>query len=135
MAVAANQKPIIIPLYLGGATLDTKDIPIGESSSAANVRTKYVDIKLVGATNVGLTVPPSSFGDISPSEANVMIRKPQAATNIPIPIFLGADGSLPFLPKKPNMAIDTGVRATTKNGLNCWNCRRRRWIYASILLY
>ena len=38
MAVAANHRPIIRPLYLGGATLDTKEIPIGESSSSAKFK-------------------------------------------------------------------------------------------------
>ena len=40
MAVAANQQPIIIPLYLGGATFETKEIPIGESRSSAKVRVR-----------------------------------------------------------------------------------------------
>ena len=38
MAVATNQPPIIIPLYFGGATFDTNEMPIGESSSSAKVR-------------------------------------------------------------------------------------------------
>ena len=37
MAVATNQPPIIIPLYLGGATFDTNEMPIGESSNSAKV--------------------------------------------------------------------------------------------------
>lgn len=40
IAVATNQPPIIIPLYWGGATFETNDIPIGESSSSPNVSTK-----------------------------------------------------------------------------------------------
>ena len=40
MAVATNQPPIIIPLYLGGATFDTKEMPIGERRSSAKVRTR-----------------------------------------------------------------------------------------------
>ena len=39
-AVAANQHPIMAPLYFGGATLDTNDMPIGESRSSAKVRTR-----------------------------------------------------------------------------------------------
>ena len=31
-----------------------------------------------------------------------------------------SDGSLPLLARAPKIARDTGVRATTKNGLNCW---------------
>ena len=42
MAVATNQHPIIIPLYFGGATFETKEIPIGESRSSAKVRMRYV---------------------------------------------------------------------------------------------
>ena len=38
MAVAPNHRPIIRPAYFGGATLDTNEIPIGESSNSANVR-------------------------------------------------------------------------------------------------
>ena len=40
IAVETNQPPIIIPAYLGGATFDTNEIPIGESNSSANVRIK-----------------------------------------------------------------------------------------------
>ena len=42
------------------------------------------------------------------------------AITIPIPILRGADGSFPFFANEPNTASDTGVRATTKKGLNCW---------------
>ena len=38
IAVATNQPPIIIPLYFGGATLVTKEIPIGLNSNSAKVR-------------------------------------------------------------------------------------------------
>ena len=40
MAVATNHPPIIIPLYLGGATLLTNEIPIGDKSNSAIVNTK-----------------------------------------------------------------------------------------------
>ena len=40
MAVATNQPPIIMPLYFGGATFETKEMPIGESSSSPKVRTR-----------------------------------------------------------------------------------------------
>lgn len=40
MAVAPNQPPIIIPLYWGGATFETNEIPIGESNSSAKVNTR-----------------------------------------------------------------------------------------------
>ena len=40
IAVATNQPPIIIPAYLGGATFDTKEMPIGESNSSAKVNIK-----------------------------------------------------------------------------------------------
>ena len=40
IAVATNQPPIIIPLYFGGATFDTNEIPIGESNNSANVNTR-----------------------------------------------------------------------------------------------
>ena len=40
MAVATNQPPIIMPLYFGGATLLTKEMPMGESSSSPKVSTR-----------------------------------------------------------------------------------------------
>ena len=40
MAVAANQRPIIRPAYLGGATLVTKLMPIGDNKSSAKVSTR-----------------------------------------------------------------------------------------------
>ena len=55
-----------------------------------------------------------------PIEATAMITKPRAAINIPKPILRGAEGSLPFLANAPNTALETGVSATTKKGLNCW---------------
>ena len=39
-AVATNQPPIIIPLYLGGATFDTNEMPIGDSNSSPKVSTR-----------------------------------------------------------------------------------------------
>ena len=39
-AVATNQPPIIAPLYFGGATFDTNDIPIGLSNNSPKVRTR-----------------------------------------------------------------------------------------------
>ena len=65
-------------------------------------------------------VPFRSFGEVRPKEARVMITKPRAATSMPRAIFFGAEGSLPFLARAANMAIETGVSATTKKGLNCW---------------
>ena len=38
IAVAPNQRPIIKPAYLGGVTLVTNEIPIGESNNSAKVR-------------------------------------------------------------------------------------------------
>ena len=35
-----------------------------------------------------------------------------------MPILRGEEGSLPFFAKAPKTAIETGVKATTKNGLN-----------------
>ena len=40
IAVATNQPPIIKPLYFGGATFVTNEIPIGESNNSAKVSTK-----------------------------------------------------------------------------------------------
>ena len=50
-AVATNQPPIIIPLYFGGATFVTNEIPIGESNNSANVSTRYVEINQFGDTS------------------------------------------------------------------------------------
>ena len=40
MAVAANQTPCMSPLYLGGATLDTNEMPMGLRKSSAMVTRK-----------------------------------------------------------------------------------------------
>jgi hypothetical protein len=40
--VAANQPPCMVPLYFGGATLETNDIPIGLKNNSAMVRMKLV---------------------------------------------------------------------------------------------
>ena len=40
MAVAANQPPCIKPLYFGGATRETSEIPIGLRKSSAIVSRK-----------------------------------------------------------------------------------------------
>ena len=37
-AVATNQPPIIMPLYLGGATLLTKLMPMGDNNNSPKVR-------------------------------------------------------------------------------------------------
>ena len=86
---------------------------MGLSRSSANVRTRYVDIRYIGTTGSGETVPWSSAGEAWPSEPNIMIRYPRAATNIPRPILTGADGSLSFLASAAKMAIEIGVRNTT----------------------
>ena len=55
-----------------------------------------------------------------PNDENIIKMNPHAATSIPRPILRGADGYLPFLDNAPKIAMETGVKATTKNGLNCW---------------
>ena len=62
----------------------------------------------------------TSSGVGNPIEPIAKIVKPMAAINIPNPILRGAEGSLPFFANEPNITKDTGVNATTKNGLNCW---------------
>ena len=37
-AVATNHPPIIMPLYFGGATFVTNEMPMGDSSNSAKVR-------------------------------------------------------------------------------------------------
>ena len=59
MAVDANQSPIIRPAYFGGATFETNEIPIGESSSSAKVSTRYVETSQLAETRV--TSPPASM--------------------------------------------------------------------------
>ena len=39
---------------------------------------------------------------------------------MPKPILKGAEGSFPLRANEPKMAMETGVKATTKQGLNCW---------------
>ena len=57
----------------------------------------------------------------SPILKIVIIKYATAATSMPRPILTGAFGSLPFFASHPNNAMLTGVNATTKQGLNCWN--------------
>ena len=89
--------------------METNEIPIGDRSSSAKVNTKYVDINVVTPTLGPLEI----WGIIRPIEEIVIIRKPQAATNTPNPIFRGAEGSLPLFANAENMAMETGVSATT----------------------
>ena len=51
IAVATNHPPIIIPLYLLGATLLTKEIPIGDNNNSAKVKMSYVLTKRLGFTS------------------------------------------------------------------------------------
>lgn len=111
MAVAPNQHPIIAPLYLGGATLDTNDMPMGERRSSANVSTRYVPMRRLGLTSVS---PWPSTGAVpNPMEPMHMIRNATAATIIPYPILRGADGSFLRFARNANIATENGVRATT----------------------
>ncbi len=76
MAVAPNQHPIIAPLYFGGATFETNDIPMGDNSSSANVSIRYTPISRLGETNVALT--PSSGAVPSPAVAETRAIMPKA---------------------------------------------------------
>ena len=96
IAVAANHPPIIRPLYLGGATLLTKLIPMGLRSSSATVSVKYVPISQLGLSTL-CAESPRSLGEIRSVEAAVITAKPTPAKSIPKPIFTGAEGSLPLL--------------------------------------
>ena len=51
IAVAASQPPCMVPLYCGGATFDTNEIPIGLRKSSAIVRIKYVPMSRYGVTS------------------------------------------------------------------------------------
>jgi hypothetical protein len=61
-----------------------------------------------------------SFGDINPREASSNITNPIEAINIPYPIFLGEEGSNPFLFIQANRPITKGVNTTMYNGLKDW---------------
>ena len=52
--------------------------------------------------------------------APIMMKKPQAATSMPRPIFLGLDGSRLRFASQLKTPTLTGVSITTKQGLNCW---------------
>ena len=100
IAVAASQPPCINPCRCGGATFDTKDNPRGEIKSSATVSMKYKPTITHGVTRILLI----SASDIEPkaslvgSTNEITIRKIYAKAAIPIPmaIFFGVDGSLPF---------------------------------------
>ena len=56
----------------------------------------------------------------APIEEISIIMNPSAAMIIPIPIFFGVDGSIPFLFSHANAPITGKVSATMKRGLNDW---------------
>ena len=58
-----------------------------------------------------------------------------ALTPVSIAIFIGAEGSLPFLANAPKIAIETGVKATTKQALNCWKIGALTAVSAGNVLY
>ena len=49
-------------------------------------------------------------------------------------VIVKAEGALPLLASAPKMAMDMGVSATTKKGLNCWNCWGRMLISGAMPL-
>ena len=73
----------------------------------------------LGETKLTSAPCANASGVGSPMEPNAMTPKPQAAISIPTPILRGAEGSFPFLAKKPNIANETGVKAITvaKDGI------------------
>ena len=130
-AVASSQPPCIRPWKRGGATFETNDRPIGLRKSSAIVRIRYELISQYGitrdesGTGLNLVTPLASTnfkscGDTRLSDAIRIIPKPTAAMIIPIPIFLGVDGSSPRLFSQANKAITKNVSETMNNGLNDW---------------
>ncbi|OPZ52653.1 MAG: hypothetical protein BWY89_01873 [Bacteroidetes bacterium ADurb.BinA012] len=65
--------------------------------------------------------PPSDAGDGSLTDAIRTTTKPTDAISIPIPIFLGVEGSMPFLLSQAKRPITGKVRVTMNSGLNDWN--------------
>ena len=61
------------PFTLGGATFETKEIPMGLSSSSAKVRVRYVPMSHWGTTGSGETVPWIDAGEGWPWEARIII--------------------------------------------------------------
>ena len=76
----------------------------------------------MGDTNVAVpaaTAAACSSAAGNDHDATRSTTKAIAATSIPRPIFMGEEGSLPFLANAPKMIPMMGVSATTKQGLNC----------------
>ena len=94
-------------------------------NSSATVRMKYRPIIIHGVTRIALIsaaliVPNTSFeGNVK--ENTIKNTYANAAIPIPMAIFIGVEGSLPFFFIEPNIHIINGVRNTTKNGLTLWN--------------
>ena len=118
--VAANQPPCIKPLYFGGATLETNEIPIGLKNNSAPVRTKYIVISHTGLTGILETPPFNVLGSSRPTDAATIIKNATAVMIMPHAIFLGAEGSFPRRFSAANIDRTTGVNITMYRGLNCW---------------
>ena len=120
IAVANSQPPCINPWKRGGATLETNDNPMGLRNNSAIVSIRYELISQYGETlmSSSTAAPARSLGETRPRDEISTITNPEAAINIPIPIFLGEDGSLPFLFNHVKIPMTNGVNATINKGLN-----------------
>ena len=120
MAVANNQPPCINPWKRGGATLETNDKPMGLKNNSAIVKIRYELISQYGETlmSSSTAAPAKSLGETRFSDEINTIINPADAINIPIPIFLGEEGSLPFLFNHEKIPMTKGVKATMNKGLN-----------------
>ena len=64
--------------------------------------------------------PASEEGEGRPIDEIRTTMNPIAAIIIPIPIFLGVEGSIPFFASHANAPITGNVKATMNSGLNDW---------------
>src|SRR5829696_8411106 len=111
MKFARNHTPIIIDTIRAGATLVTKESPIGERYSSPTVKTA-VDV-MSHHTLPGVPA-------VMPRAAAIMIRNPSPVSAQPIAIFTMLEGSWFFFACDAQSAVSAGVKNQIMKGLNDW---------------
>lgn len=110
VAIAMNQIPIISEVNLPGVNLFTIDKPIGLKNNSPTVCRKYKPVNQSMLT----------FNKGSPVVPNDINRNPSASRPNPIACFIGAEGSIPFLPNEPHKTAKIGASITINIGLKLW---------------
>ena len=107
VAIAINQMPIINDVKRPGVNLFTMLSPIGLKKSSPTVCKKYKPV-----SHMMLTLIAGSF--VVPKDMN---KKPSASKPRPTACFIGAGGSTPLFPNRPQSIAKIGAISTMKIGL------------------